>query len=253
VSLEAMTWALGVDVGDATRKLVLIGYANHAHKDGRNSWASKETIAEYANCSKRTVQRHVDALIASGWMRRGDQRQVAHLRADRRPVVYDVAMSEAERAAWEASETSTRGDNLTPRVGGDETATGGQPDVTPPDVHGVTDGVTQPCPPRGDTAVSPEPSLNKGTTPQPPASGGRACAKPGPTPHVNCRGCGTTNRQIEVAAKQSTEFARRRDEQERYRREREAAEATRVATEDLTGHLADAIARARQTLARSRR
>lgn len=111
MSIEAMTWALSADVGDSTRKLVLIGYANHAHKDGRNTWATKGLIADYVNCDPKTITRQVKKLISEGWMREGDQSQVAHLRADRRPVVYDLAMTEATRLSWKAEhEAAQRGD-----------------------------------------------------------------------------------------------------------------------------------------------
>lgn len=255
-----MTWVLSADVGDATRKLVLIGYANHAHKGGRHSWASKDTIAEYANCSKRTVQRHVDALLAAGWLRHGDQQQVAHLRADRRPVVYDVAMNEATRAEWAAAAAAGRGDNLSPRASepgtrrGDEAvstrdaATGGQP-VTPSEGHGVTHGVTQPCPPRGDTAVSTEPYLNQELPPLPPASGGRPCAKPGPTPHPNCRGCGTTNRQLADQRRRDEAARRRQTEQARLQAERELLAARSRPAEEV----ADLLAATRNQIAQTRR
>lgn len=210
MSVEAITWALNADVGDSTRKLVLIGYANHAHKDGRNSWASKDTIAEYANCHVKTVRRHVRELVAAGWMREGDQKQVSHLRADRRPVVYDVAMTEAQRLEWATAspvdnppvESLVRGDSLSGRAPG----------------HGGTDGGT-PVGARGDTAVSPEPSRTRELPPQPPAERGERCAKPGPTPHRNCRGCGTTNKQLAAQ--------RRREGAERAR----AAEVARLAAE----------------------
>lgn len=183
MSIEALTHVLSLNVGDSTRKLVLIGYANHAHRDGRNAWASVETIAKYANCSTRTVQRHVAQLVADGFMREGDQTLVAHLRGDRRPIVYDVAMSEEQRLAWqEAAKSGTgvraaaaergrrrRGDNLTP--GGEQPVepgvnlSPGRGDSLTPrepergdtgDVNGVTP-VTQ----RGDIAVSPKPSVNR--------------------------------------------------------------------------------------------
>lgn len=213
MSLEATTWALSVTTGDSTRKLILFGMANHAHKDGRNSWASKETLAEYGECSTRTVRRHILALVEGGFIREGDQAHVKHVRADRRPVVYDLAMDDGTRASWAAEragdgpssdavdnpvDQGSRGDNLSPRTDG----------------HGVTHGVT-PMVERGDTAVSPELRTNLRTSPQPPGAGGdRAaaptptshlavvanCSKPGPTPHANCRGCGTTNRQVERSA-----------------------------------------------------
>jgi Helix-turn-helix domain len=109
MSLQAMTWALDVTVGSATRKLVLWGLANHAHKDGRYAWCSNETLAEYAECDVRTVQRHLGALLAMGFIREGDQSILASakvndrpLAANKRPIVYDLAMSAATASAWSA-------------------------------------------------------------------------------------------------------------------------------------------------------
>lgn len=186
MSIEAITYALNLNVGDATRKLVLIGYANHAHKDGTCTWASVKTIAEYANCSNRTVQRHVKILLDEGYIREGDQRHVDHLRADKRPIVYDIAMSEGQREEWkarrgdnggpraahEANGQVRRGDSESPRDDTDVTSTDGvtgshpvrddttvsprqDPRGDTGDAHGVT-----PVTPRGDKAVSPKPSKN---------------------------------------------------------------------------------------------
>lgn len=239
MSIEAMTWALNANVGDATRKLVLIGYANHAHKDGRNAWAAKSTVAEYVNCSVKTVTRHVQALIADGWLREGDQQQVAHLRADRRPVVYDLAMTEATRREWAEEASTGRTDILSPR---DAATTAGDSDergdnLTGRDgAHGGTHGGT-PVTERGDTAVSHKPSRTKELPPTPPASGGPATAATHPdqprcqrhtTPQPNCRGCGTTNRQLAEQARRAKAEQARRAEAERFAQARATATATSI-------------------------
>lgn len=168
MSIEAISWALNVDVGHATRKLVLIGYANHAHKDGRHAYAGKGLIADYANCDAKTVQRQVKPLIADGWMREGDQSVVEHLRADRRPVAYELAMTEAQRGRWQAAAAAGDSSWASEQRADAHWRTGGQPapsshesrrdSVSPrPDTHGGTHGGTSETP-RGDTAMSPEPS-----------------------------------------------------------------------------------------------
>lgn len=183
-----MSHVLNLDVGDSTRKLVLVGLANHADKSGRCAFPSLTTVAAYACCSKRTVQRHIAVLLNEGRLREGDQRLVAHLPKDRRPVVYDVAMNEDERAAWQAtsgeintlrafssangskgveakakaagmdvsaqavqdeSSESARGDNLTPRS---EEVRGDNLSPRRGDTHD-TPGVT-PVTERGDTHVT---------------------------------------------------------------------------------------------------
>lgn len=182
MSIEALTYVLGLDVGDSTRKLVLVGLANHAHRDGTTSWATAETVATYANCSARTVQRHIGRLLVDGYIREGDQSALPDsIRRDRRPIVYDVALTETDRAAWAAqqqvgrraqstqfgrlaviargdiavSPRSERGDDLSPRPGVNlSPREPGQDDTNR--AHGVTDST-----PRGDTAMSPKPSTNQ--------------------------------------------------------------------------------------------
>lgn len=75
------------------------------------------------------------------------------------------------------------------------------------------------------------------TTPQPPASGGpqlsdepakpATCTKPGTQPHPNCRGCGTTARQLEAARKRDDADTRRLASIAQAKAEREARAATR--------------------------
>lgn len=241
-----MSWALSVRVGDTTRKMVLIGYANHAHRDGRHAWASKDTIAEYAECSNRTVRRHVEALVAEGWMREGDQNQVIHLRADRRPVVYDLAMNEATRLAWQAEAKAGRPDSLSPRTDQGTAVTTGQPvppsnpdDLTPVSPRDdATGGHTGGHPrPNGGSPVTPKPSRTKELPPQPPASGGSPLPDPTNQPpptgcpkhHTGkvpgCRGCGTTPRQVEAARKRAEAAARRQADADELRAARQAKAA----------------------------
>jgi hypothetical protein len=95
VSIEASSFVLGLSIGrgNGIRKLILLGYANHADKHGRGAYPSIQTIADYAECDVRTVQRHVGWLLANGYLHEGDQRVVDHLDPRYRPIVYDVAMN----------------------------------------------------------------------------------------------------------------------------------------------------------------
>lgn len=93
MSLSAMVWALKkAEVPDPISHLVLIGLADHADDDGRNSRPSVALLADYARCSMRSVQRKLRTLEDCGLIWAGDQRSVEHLRSDRRPVVYDLAI-----------------------------------------------------------------------------------------------------------------------------------------------------------------
>lgn len=107
MSLAALSWVLEERFGSATRKLVMYGLANHAHKDGRNAWCSVPTLAEYAECDTRTVQRHITALITAGWIREGDQSVIPdNIPKTSRPICYDLAMSSATAARWAARQAS---------------------------------------------------------------------------------------------------------------------------------------------------
>jgi hypothetical protein len=81
VSIEASSFVLGVSKGrgNGVRKLILLGYANHTDKHGRGAYPSTQTIADYAKCDVRTVQRHVGWLLDRGYLHEGDQRMVDHL------------------------------------------------------------------------------------------------------------------------------------------------------------------------------
>jgi hypothetical protein len=102
VSIEASSFVLGVSKGrgNGVRKLILLGYANHTDKHGRGAYPSTQTIADYAECDVRTVQRHVGWLLDRGYLHEGDQRLVDHLNPRYRPIVYHVAMSSEQVHQW---------------------------------------------------------------------------------------------------------------------------------------------------------
>lgn len=94
---------------DATGPLafrVLQKLANVAAQDGSRAWRSIPEVANELGVSVRSVQRALKELedgavnAATGeqipLIRRGDQRHVDHMRADRRPTVYDVNMRAAD-------------------------------------------------------------------------------------------------------------------------------------------------------------
>jgi hypothetical protein len=75
VSIEASSFVLGLSMGrgNGLRKLILLGYANHADKNGRGAYPSTKTIADYAECDIRTVQRHLGWLITAGYLHEGNR------------------------------------------------------------------------------------------------------------------------------------------------------------------------------------
>tara|TARA_B100001179_G_scaffold137557_1_gene99002 strand:- start:1086 stop:2018 length:933 start_codon:yes stop_codon:yes gene_type:complete len=165
MSVEAMTWAMNQEiVTDAGARFVLVGLANHADNCGRHAFPSNATLAKYTGLSGRTVTRKINDLLSLGVIRMGNQAiAAAHIeRADQRPVVYDIVMTDLPRK---------RGDKTSSRKKRGDTgaATGCQPD---------TNGVT-PVQERGDT-VSPEPSFEPSTEPS-----NEPVLEPGATPPVS--------------------------------------------------------------------
>ena len=75
-----------------TAKLVLVGIANHAGDGG--AWPSIGTLARYAGCSERTVQRCIGEAVAAGELAvKVNGGGPVGARADRRPNRYDVLVA----------------------------------------------------------------------------------------------------------------------------------------------------------------
>lgn len=165
MSIEAVAWALGhAPVLNAQEHVILIALADRAHDDGRAAWPSRTWLAKRGRCSVRTVQRHLNAMEKRGLIRRGDSRMVAHLSADKRPTVWNLAMEMRAEATAPATPSDDpepdfepapepdsgefeRGDNLSHGSfgadGGDNqgSAAGGQ--IVPGDTAMAPRGVTQ--------------------------------------------------------------------------------------------------------------
>lgn len=72
--------------------MTLMGLANHADMDGSACYPSLDTLARYTGKTTRQVRRDLRLLEVAGAIRLGDQSRARHLRGDRRPTVYDLAM-----------------------------------------------------------------------------------------------------------------------------------------------------------------
>ena len=68
MSTKAVGWAFDQQVGDATRKLILLAFAEHANAHSWVSWPAKATVGTFAEIDPRTVQRHVKKLVESGFI-----------------------------------------------------------------------------------------------------------------------------------------------------------------------------------------
>jgi hypothetical protein len=93
VSLEAVAWVLN-DAPDLPAHCVgvMVGLANHADPDGKGAFAAQGRLSGYSRKTDRQVRRDLEQLESLGLIRRGDQRLVAHIPADKRPIVWDLAM-----------------------------------------------------------------------------------------------------------------------------------------------------------------
>ena len=141
MSIESIAVCLHHSQSAKTEKLVLLGIANHDGDGG--AWPSVGTLARYANCSERHVQRAIQSLVELGEIRVVDQAGGnSETRRDRRPNLYKVLVRCPDNCDGTAQH----------RLRGDA-------DGTPP--NGATKSTE-----RGDisdangvTPVSPEPSL----------------------------------------------------------------------------------------------
>jgi hypothetical protein len=140
MSIEAIAVCLHHSRAGKTDKLVLIGIANHEGDGG--AWPSVGTLARYANCSERHVQRAISNLVELGEVEVVKQRGGNEgTRPDRRPNLYRVLVA-CPRSCDGTSQHRTRGDAGVAPNGVTETNKRG-------DISSAN----------GVTPVSPEPSL----------------------------------------------------------------------------------------------
>lgn len=101
MSVEATSWALQQQaVTDPAARSVLFGLANHANHEGRHAFPSVDLLCRYTGLGRRTVIAKLKFLQEEGLIRKGNQKVAAAIidRADRRPVVYDLALGKGIEA-----------------------------------------------------------------------------------------------------------------------------------------------------------
>lgn len=135
MSVKVMGWIWDTDLPQ-DEKLVALAYADHASHDGTNIFPAISSIAQKTGYSERSIQRITRKL------------------AGRRLLLPDGEGPKGTRKWRMAIPLYVAGDNMTPprfsEQRGDK--------LSPPHAADVTGGVT-PVSPRGDIAMSPEPSL----------------------------------------------------------------------------------------------
>jgi hypothetical protein len=91
MSSVALMWAATVaPVADVQEYAILVRMADEADEAGCGVLLGTATIAADILVNAKTVQRRLDAMLERGLLGLGDQRKAAYIRADRRPVVYDL-------------------------------------------------------------------------------------------------------------------------------------------------------------------
>lgn len=91
MSSTALMWAAGIaPVADVQEYAVLIRMADEADESGCGVYLATATIADDIKVSEKTVQRRLDAMLDRKLIGLGDQSLARRIRADRRPVVYDL-------------------------------------------------------------------------------------------------------------------------------------------------------------------
>ena len=68
MSMKAFSWAMSQQVGDPTTKLVLLIICDHFNDSRGFAYPSQERLADFAECSERTVRRHIKSLLDMGFI-----------------------------------------------------------------------------------------------------------------------------------------------------------------------------------------
>ena len=91
----AVLWVL-YEAPDVPAHLLatLLAVAAHAGPDGKGAYISVSTVAELTRKTESQARRDLHALEKLKLLHRGNQRLTAHIRPDRRPVVYDLPVPE---------------------------------------------------------------------------------------------------------------------------------------------------------------
>jgi hypothetical protein len=95
LSKPAVLWAV-YEAPDVPSHLLatLMVVAMHTGSDGTGAYISASTVATLTRKTESQAKRDLRKLEGLKLIRRGNQRLVAHIRPDRRPVVYDLPMPE---------------------------------------------------------------------------------------------------------------------------------------------------------------
>ncbi|MGW1998436.1 helix-turn-helix domain-containing protein [Embleya sp. NPDC001921] len=95
MSTEALKWVIELSPPFPAHLFgTLAGLAYHADKKGRHAFPSEPRLAAYACKTERSIRRDLRELEKLALIRPGDPSMVAHIPADRRPAIYDLAVEQ---------------------------------------------------------------------------------------------------------------------------------------------------------------
>lgn len=113
-----MAKAMGVKVGNASRKLVLLKLADNANDNGE-CWPSYQHVADQCEMSRRSVITHIDALIEQGLIVKTERKRTAKLNQSN---LYLLTLDNTNNTV---NLNSSSGENSSP-LGSEESALGGE-------------------------------------------------------------------------------------------------------------------------------
>jgi hypothetical protein len=166
MSLDAMVWAVkDAPVADVEEHAVLTVMADEADEAGCGVLLATGTIAKRARVSTKTAQRRIDDMLARKVLGLGDQTRAAYIRADRRPVVYDllIPFSAYSKRRIDGVNEARAGKQLPPLTPAN------RPDIEPPPAPKRRADLGKPR--KADGVTSSPPAENDEVTPSTPADG----------------------------------------------------------------------------------
>jgi hypothetical protein len=182
INRDAIEWVAYEAEGVAAEHIpIYLVVAWHTGDDGRGAYPARSTVSLITGRSVRKVERDLATLVKDGHLLPGDPRRAVHIRADRRPNVYDLP--EPYRL-WLAA----RGVSVTPRA-----LSTGASGRRPVRGHGAS-GATE----RGVRSDRTGRQADAQTGPEKDQNSGRGGAQPSATPPApannaagaRCRECG---------------------------------------------------------------
>jgi hypothetical protein len=238
----------------ASTKLALMAFADSADRHTHIALPGLDQVQTWSGLGRSRAAEVVSDLVDLGLLKK---HRSGHRGRRAEYVVFPEGCCDEHRR--EPEEASDVADPIEEKGSGEPDSSSVIGSAGPDPIHAEEpngsagpDAFTEKGSGKGPTATGPLPSYVTTTPPSPRTAGGDRCAKPGPKPHANCRGCGTTNRQLAEQRNRDAEAERRRAEQARHREQQAALAAARRPTEERPAAIEQLLKEARRTLATTR-